>query len=282
LAKKKEIYWMGTNTPMPRWRERMEEIPCSVDAIHLPRPRDGEMSQDKEWCEVVRGPNRRRIRFHDYGKIFDIPGLYERLFYERLKCCSPSKVVHLLADVASEQEIEMGSLRILDLGAGNGMVGDELHSRGAKKISGIDIIPEAKDATLRDRPGVYEDYLVTDMTELPAADEEKLQGAGFNCLTAVAALGFADIPPSAFLKGLALIESPGLMAFNIKEDFLREEDDTGFSRLIRQLSREDIIQIQAYRRYRHRLSMTGEPLYYVAMVARKLKDPLGRATESYS
>jgi hypothetical protein len=162
------------------------------------------------------------------------------------------------------------------------MVGDELHARGVREIFGVDIISEAKYATLRDRPGVYEGYLVTDMAQLPAMDEEKLEQAGFNCLVTVAALGFADIPPSAFLKGLALIDSPGLMAFNIKEDFLREEDTTGFSRLIRRLSREDVIQIQAYRRYRHRLSMTGEPLYYVAMVARKLKDPTHRTTESFS
>ena len=56
----------------------------------------------------------------------------------------------------------------------------------------------------------------------------------------------------------------------IKEDFLHEQDDSGFATLIRQLSRDEIIQIQAYRRFRHRFSITGEPLFYIAMVARKL------------
>ena len=46
----------------------------------------------------------------------------------------------------------------------------------------------------------------------------------------------------------------------------------GFLPLIRRLVREEIIQFQAYRRYRHRLSITGKPLYYVAVVARKLED----------
>jgi hypothetical protein len=272
---------MEIKLPMPRWRERIAEIPCNVDAIHLPQNTGG-LSQDKEWCEVVSDGNRRRIRFHDYGKIFDIPGLYERLFYERLKCCSPSRVVRLLADVASEQRGGLKSLRALDLGAGNGMVGDELYARGVRQIVGIDIIPEARDATLRDRPGIYLDYLVTDMTDLPASDEDKLRRARCNCLLTVAALGFADIPPMAFIKGLTLIETPGLVAFNIKEDFLREEDGTGFSRLIRRLSRDEVIQIQAYRRYRHRLSMTGAPLYYVAMVVRKLKEPVGELTELFN
>ena len=254
------------------WRERLEEIPCQVDAIHLPEVDNARIAQDQEWCEVLMGGHRRRIRFHDYGQIYDIPGLYERLFYDRLKCCSPTRVVGLLADVMSDLGIHPGSLKVLDLGAGNGMVGDELHSLGAKQIIGVDIIPEAKEAALRDRPGVYQDYLVADMTKLRPSDEETLSRRRCDCLTTVAALGFSDVPPLAFATALSMIETPGLLAFNIKEDFLKEKDSTGFTRLIRQLSREEILQIQAYRRYRHRLSMTGRPLYYVAMVAKKLQE----------
>ncbi|MFG0295767.1 MAG: methyltransferase, partial [Maioricimonas sp. JB045] len=64
-----------------------------------------------------------------------------------------------------------------------------------------------------------------------------------------------------------------------KEDFLREEDSSGFSKLIRQLSREELIQVQCYRRYQHRVSMTGEPLYYVAMIAQKLDEVPGELIE---
>lgn len=71
------------------------------------------------------------------------------------------------------------------------------------------------------------------------------------------------------------------MAFNIKEDFLCERDETGFCELIRQLSRERIIQMQAYRRYQHRLSVTGKPLYYVAVVAKKLKGVPEHMIESF-
>ena len=69
-----------------------------------------------------------------------------------------------------------------------------------------------------------------------------------------------------------MIETPGWIAFTIKEDFLRERDTSGFSQLVRRLSRDEIIQTQAYRRFRHRISMTGEALHYVAVVARKLHD----------
>jgi len=263
---------MQRHIAMPRWRKRIGEIPCSVEAIRLPTVDHGRISQDHEWCEVVVSGNRRRIRFHDYDRIYNIPGLYERLFYDHLKCCSPSRVVRLLADVVSDLGPDPDSLRVLDLGAGNGMVGDELHHLGVSKIVGVDIIPEAKEATLRDRPGLYDDYLVTDMTNLSPSEEERLRRENFNCLTTVATLGFGDVPTAAFTKALDLIGTSGMLAFNIKADFLRENDSTGFSRLIRQLSREEIIQIQAYCRYRHRMSISGHPLYYVAMVAKKLED----------
>jgi hypothetical protein len=151
------------------------------------------------------------------------------------------------------------------------MVGDELRHRGVRKIVGIDIITAAKEAAQRDRPKVYEDYRVADLTELPKRDEEAIKQRRLNCLTTVAALGYGDIPPAAFLKALHLIATPAWLAFNIKEDFLREEDNSGFSRLMRQLIREGYIQPQCYRRYRHRLSIRGKPLYYIAMIAKKLK-----------
>jgi hypothetical protein len=36
-----------------------------------------------------------------------------------------------------------------------------------------------------------------------------------------------------------------------------------------QLNQQQILQTQAYRRFQHRLSITGEPLYYVVVVAKK-------------
>lgn len=253
------------------WRKRLLEIPTDVEEIRLPDARC-DLGQDQEWCEVVLNGREERIRFHDYGDIFEVPGLYEELFYENLECCSPSYVSNLLDDVCRENGSNPEEFRVLDVGAGNGMVGDELTHLGVDAVVGVDIIPQAKQATRRDRPEVYDDYRVTDLTDTPEFEEERLRHADCNCLTTVAALGFGDIPPAAFAKALDLISAPGWMAFNIKEDFLRERDTSGFSRLIRRLSREEYIQIYCSRRYRHRLSVAGDPLYYVAVVARKLRD----------
>lgn len=253
------------------WKNRLEEIDSEVESIRLPTEIDG-VGQDEEWCEVDVGGKKRLVRFHDYSEVFDIRGLYEELFYDRLECCSPSYITKLLNSVVREYGENPEEFRVLDVGAGNGMVGDELQNLGVQSVVGIDIIPAAKEATNRDRPEIYDDYRVADLTDLPELEEKRLRQNDANCLTTVAALGFGDIPPLAFAKALDLIATPGWLAFNLKEDFLREHDASGFSRLIRRLNREGYIQTLCYRRYQHRISITGEPLYYVAVIARKLED----------
>ena len=242
--------------------------PAGFGRVRMP---DAALSQDQEWCEVELDGRLQRIRFHDYGAIFRVRGLYEHLFYERLECSSPERVAALLEDVLADFEDDPSDLAVLDLGAGNGMVGERLQELGAKRLVGIDIEREAAAAARRDRPGVYDDYVVADLAELPPDDEARLRRARLNCLASVAALGFGDVPPLAFARALDLIATPGWAAFNIKEDFLRERDDSGFARLVRELFRDEVLQVQVCRRYRHRLSIHGQPLHYVAFVARKLR-----------
>lgn len=239
-------------------------------AIRLPDVKG--LDQDEEWCEYLDDGHWRRVRFHDYHEIYDQPGLYEALFYDRLECCSPKRVVGQLNEVLEDHPVSPEDLKVLDLGAGNGMVGEELKDAGVEKVVGVDIIPEAKSAALRDRPEVYEDYVVTDMTDIPEPVEEELRKQGLNCLCTVAALGFGDIPSAAFLNALDLIDTPGWIVFNIKEDFLDDNDDAGFSGLIKCLCDDGIIRLEAYRRYPHRRAVSGKPLHYVAVVATKRKD----------
>lgn len=247
----------------------------SADAeyqITLPRPEGPGFDQDQEWCEIVLDGETRRIRFHDYDEIYSIPGLYEHLFYELLECDSPRTVAELLGEQLADSGTDAGSLRVIEVGAGNGMVGRELAELGVRSIVGVDIIDEAKMAAERDRPGVYEDYLVLDLTNIPPDVKRRLEGHGFNCLVTVAALGFGDIPPNAFAEAYNLVEEGGLVAFNIKEDFIADGDGSGFSRLIRRGLAGGALEMRAERRYQHRLSVAGDPLHYVAIVAEKRAD----------
>lgn len=235
-------------------------------------PAETECDQDEEWCEVLVDGEPRRIRFHDYDEIYSIPGLYERLFYELLECDSPRAVTGLLAEELAASGRDARALHVLEVGAGNGMVGEELADLGVASLVGVDIIEEAAMAARRDRPGVYDDYLVADLTALPAAAEAELRARRFDCLVTVAALGFGDIPPAAFATAFDLVAPGGLVAFNIKEDFIADGDGSGFSRLISRAIEDGTLDVRARRRYRHRLSIAGVPLHYVALVARKRSD----------
>jgi hypothetical protein len=233
--------------------------------------RAGACAQDQEWCEVYVNAEWRRMRLHDYDEIYNIPGLYEYLFGDLLRCRSPQRVVGLLGEVLRDWKVLPTQLSVIDLGAGNGMVGQQLRLLGIRHLVGADIIRAAADAVQRDRPGLYDDYIVSDFCKLSAEDRARAQAHAPNCLTSISALGFGDIPPAAFGAAFNLISTPGWLAFNIKESFLNGNDETGFSRLIRAMSEREIIQIQAYRRYSHRLSVAGKPLNYVALIARKLR-----------
>jgi hypothetical protein len=246
------------------------QIAPTIPDIRIPN--DPQLTQDSEWIEVEVDGQWRRVRLHDYHELYNIPGLYEGLFNRLLKCSSPIRVVSLLNEVLTEAGESVEGLRALDLGAGSGLVGYELQNLNVDVVVGTDIIPEAKQATLRDRPWCYDEYYVADFTDLDADTELAIREFNLNTLTCVAALGFGDIPTEAFLKALDLISTPGWVGFNIKEAFVQERDTSGFDATIRELARDGIIRIEAYRRYQHRLSCAGEPLYYIAKVAKKMRD----------
>src|SRR3954454_13446195 len=98
--------------------------------LRLPDEASASASQDEEWCEVEIDARTRRLRFHDYSDIYSIPGLYERLIYERLGCQSPRVIAGLLRDELNERDADPSDLRVLDLGAGNGIVAEELSEIG--------------------------------------------------------------------------------------------------------------------------------------------------------
>jgi SAM-dependent methyltransferase len=239
--------------------------------IRLPDPSEAGASQDTEWCEVELDGEVRRFRFHDYHEIYAVPGLYERLFYSELECASPETVASMLVHAAEKQGLSPNDLAVLDVGAGNGMVGEELKALGAGVVVGADILEEAKHAVERDRPETYEEYFAVDMTAIPADVDRSLREWSFNALTCVAALGFDDIPPPVFEAALGYVAPGGLIGFSIKESFLTDGDDSGFSRLIRNALTSGEMRLCDQHCYRHRLSATGEALHYVAIVAQKAR-----------
>ncbi len=185
---------------------------------------------------------------------------------------SPSKVSSILYSTVNQTVENFSELRVLDLGAGNGMMREELKKHGVARLIGVDIIPEAYEATLRDRPGLYDAYYIEDFCDIDTEIKEEIQQWHLDCMVTVAALGFGDIPAKAFIEAFNIIKSEGWIAFNIKETFLDTSDDSGFSRMIRELIFSEYLDIYHIERYRHRNSIEGEPLFYFAIAGRKNAD----------
>jgi len=228
------------------------------------------LAQDEAYFTLVEPDGAQNdLRFHDYDAIYSRPGLYEQLFYDRLKCQSPKKVINILRHAMSSEPRLFNELRVLDLGAGNGMVGEVLQKHGVARIVGVDISEPAATAVQRDRPGVYDEFYPMDMSNMTPAQREELTSWRFNAMVCVAALGFGDIPVRVFAEAYNLVEDGGWVAFNIKESFLDNRDTTGFSVFIKNLILSEYLDIYHMERYRHRLSIDGQPLYYFGVACRK-------------
>ena len=167
------------------------------------------------------------------------------------------------------RNVHMNQLKVLDLGAGNGVVGNLLHQAGVEKIVGIDILKEAQLAAERDQPGIYSDYFVVDLVNSHPEILKTLKNHRFNCLVAASSLGFGDIPTNIFKAAYNLINNGSIIVFNIKDKFIEKIDQTGFFKLITDMIDENCISILQREHYVHRLSTAGRTLYYTAFVGLK-------------
>lgn len=289
----------GASAPSPALATELAE---AIDRVEFALPPAESLSQDEEWVVVktTGAPGKdgawRRIRLHDYHEVFRIPGLYEKWVYQTLRCQSPQRIADLMARCLLREGASASDCVVLDLGAGNGCVAAELRDIGIERFVGVDLIEEAKAAAERDRPGLYNDYVVCDLTALSKVDRARLTSHTFNTLVCVAALGFGDIPPRAFATAYNLITDGGWVAFNIKTEFLapdlslrepppanespngtaRETAPRGepspFAILIERMMREGVLESMVQENYPHRLNPSGEELEYTAIIGRKLRN----------
>lgn len=264
---------MSTIRPASEAAPSVSALAEQAPPIALPAG-TGTLAQDSEWFLVKHENQWHELRLHDYPDIYSITGLYEKIVYDVLKCHSPEIIRDELIAAIKDAGEDPAKLTVLDLGAGNGIVSEELSRVGIGASDeggfiGADLLPEAAVAAERDRPGLYDEYVVGDITDLPPKEETKLEGADPDVLTCVAALGFGDIPPEAFMAAFEQVAEGGWVAFCIKDEFVGEKDRSGFSKLIDELIAAGTIRIVREKKYVHRVAMSGRPLEYVAYIARK-------------
>jgi predicted TPR repeat methyltransferase len=239
---------------------------CNVEIVIPEECR--KLDQNEEWIQIAVDGKIQKVRLHDYGRFYEIPGLYDQ-FYGTLSCQSPEVVCRALKEQMVKHGEDCKPLRALDFGAGNGQVGERLSKElGCATLVGLDILPEARAAALRERPDVYDDYYVMDLADPDDQARDTLAQWNFNTLVTVAALGFGDIGTRAFANAYNLMSDGAWVAFNIKDRFLSDTDESGFSETIEQLIENGFELLESHR-YCHRFSLAGAPLHYHVMVGRK-------------
>jgi SAM-dependent methyltransferase len=226
---------------------------------------------DEQWFEYQDGDDRRRVAFHDYATIYSIPGLYERAFYEELGMCSAEVVVGAYGEALARLGRDPRAERVLDVGAGNGIGGEQIRQLGVAHLVGTDLEPQAEVAAARDRPGLYDEYLTADLMDLSDGELARLRDQRFTSVLALSAVGVGHLPAPALERALGLLEPGGLFAFAVTPALLPGSDDpegraTGYPDTLARLLAED--RELARVEYVHRRQADGTPHHAVALVGR--------------
>lgn len=209
-----------------------------------------------------------RLRIHDYTRVYEIPGLYEEVVQHQLRCASPDKIAAVLLGVAEREGRDPHLLRVLDLGAGNGVVGEKLRERGVDVLVATDSSPAARKAAGRDRPGLYASYVVGDSSGVPELGTI-VRELGINCIVCAGALGFDHIEAGSFAELWDLLPPGAMFALTVHEDLVTPGSSDIGDELELMRADENATEFVVWERFRHRQSVAGESIHYVAVGALK-------------
>lgn len=215
----------------------------------------------EEWIEFGPPRHRRRVPFHDYAAIYSVPGLYERVFYHELGMCSAEVVVGLYAGALCSLGRDGAGERVFDFGAGSGIGGAKLKvDVGVGTVVGLDIEPAAQEAAARDHPGIYDEFLVADLSaSLETFDA--LAAHDFTAVVAISAIGAGHIPLELLADTVQRLLRPGgLFAYAVAAELTPSFFDDFFARV----PAERLGSCE----YVHRRQADGSPHAATAVVAR--------------
>jgi SAM-dependent methyltransferase len=239
-------------------------------SVRFPQQHTG--APDEEAFEVTFGDGHvERFTMHDYGRVYAVPGLYEEVVQRMLACATPDRVARLLAGGAAALDRPLRDVRVLDLGAGNGVSGAALAAAGMRPVVAIDVEPAARDATLRDRPGLYELVLTADVAQLAPEDAAAIRALRPNALTLVGALGNDHVGPGDLQAAARLLAEDALVAYAYPE----YEDDVALRAALADLG--DVAEL-GRERYVHRRTASGGQRTWEAAVVRLIRRTTSAST----
>jgi hypothetical protein len=218
---------------------------------------------------VLRSPGSEEeiVHLHDYERFYAVPGLYEHVVQKLLQCRSPQVAVEALAHALARLEIDPDDVVLLDLGAGTGIVGELATGAGVSRVIGLDALEAARTACLRDRPGIYCDYLVGNLAAPPPDLLARLRRHRPTALISAGAMGGNHAPPAALATMLNLLPAGAPVVFTIDERWMKTDARGGYKTAVSRLIESGGLRLLDRTRFQHRLSTAGSPIHYELVVA---------------
>ena len=215
------------------------------------------------------GSEEELVHLHDYARLYAVPGLYEHIVQEMLGCRSPQVTAQALARAMDRLALDPANVRLLDLGAGTGLVGELVHGLGIASVIGLDALAAAREACLRDRPGVYSDYLVGDLADPRPELLAQLRRHRPSGLVSAGAFGGTHVPATALVTALSLLPSGAPVVFTIDERWMHTDGPGGFRTPVTRLLASGELRLLERSRFDHRLTTGGESVTYELLAAAK-------------
>jgi hypothetical protein len=208
-----------------------------------------------------------QLRLHDYERLYALPGAYEEIVQDRLRCVSPVVIASLLGAAIDRLGRPRANARAIDIAAGNGISGEALLSEGIRPVLGTDIVDLARQAALRDRPDVYGEYLTLDLLALDPEQERHLRSLHADVLQCVAPVGDSggQLPEAALAAAVRLLEPDSLVAY-LHDPGPNPEDAVTYGFWRRELGSDVVATELTRHRYVHRQTVNGRPFEMNAVV----------------
>jgi hypothetical protein len=235
--------------------------------VEIPQQADPQIGRERILVHFDDGRTE-ELRLHEYERVYALPGLYEEVVQCRLDCRSPAEIASMLAGATDSLGWPRSQVRVLDVGAGNGISGAALVEHGMRPVIATDLEPAARGAALRDRPEVYDSYLITDLVDLSPSQEAAIAALAPNALTCVAPVGAGPqhIPPAALITAARLLTPDAVIAY--MRDATDEPDLVTEQMWLAGLPGVTLAQELTRRRYRHRYTVNRRPVLMEGVVWR--------------
>lgn len=200
-------------------------------------------------------------------RLYATPGLYEHVVQDLLRCRSPQVAAAALARALAQLQLREADVRLLDLGAGTGLVGALARAAGVGSVVGIDALGAAREACLRDRPGVYDAYLVGELARPARELRTALLALSPNALVSAGAFGGTHAPATALVNAVDLLPAGAPVVFTIDVRWMLPDAPGGFARSLAELTGSGRLRLLERSRFDHRRSTSGAVIEYELVMA---------------